>query len=242
MDSETDAASASETLTAHEIARNIIEKYECKLLKKYISELSLPEEDGKQTLSLAAELLNPDADDKALNDYRSERLEMIAAPVEDCLRRIGRVIPEGALNFLCAEYLRELRAVAAAAAELIAEEKHGDLCCLIANEYIERRKRCLGSKLIAVHLVIDKDSMRLYNGKGQEITDEYSAYVPYEDRRRYSRSDLVLSAMVDIAPRSIYVYGGESNLRMLRRIQLMFTGVMLEEGTFRSESDMSSYE
>lgn len=229
---EKNPVSFDETIAAHDIARTVIEKYEGKLLKRYISELLLSEEDEEQAFMLAAELLNPSEDDKALSGYRAERLRMIAEPVEDCLRRVGRVIPEGALNFLCAAYRCELRAVAAAAAELIAEEKHGDLCCLIANEYIERRKHRLGSKLIAVHLVIEEDSMRLYNGSCQEITDRYSAYVPYEDRCRYSRSDLVLSAMVDIAPRSIYVYGGESNLKMLRRIQLMFTGVMPVEGKF----------
>ncbi|MGN1097669.1 MAG: sporulation protein YtxC, partial [Clostridia bacterium] len=123
-----------------------------------------------------------------------------------------------------------IHSICAAAAELIAEERHGDLCCLIANEYIEKRKHCLGSKLIAVHLVIDGDEVELYDGARREITGQYSAYLPQEDRVRYTKSDLVLSAMVDIAPRSIYVYGGESNLKLLRRIQLMFSNVYPVEG------------
>ena len=213
---------------ARGIAAEIMRKYEGRLLHRYVSDLCLPPEESEQVCLLAEELLTPTEDDEELMDYFEQRLEMISAPIEDCLKRIDFIIPRGALNFLCGVYRSELRAVTMAAAELIAEERHGDLCCLIANEFIERRKHCLGSKLIAVHLVIDEDTMSLYNGSWHEITDEYSAYIPPEDRRRYSRSDLVLSAMVDIAPRSIYVYGGEKNLKMLRRIQLMFSGVMVQ--------------
>lgn len=226
LDRQIKVIPGKEAEIARKIALTIIDKYEGRLLKKYITEMFLTEEDEEQVYSLAEELLNPSDDDEPLLRYRIERLEMIASPIEACLAHTDIIIPRGALNFLCTPYRCELRAVAAAAAELIAEERHGDLCCLIANEYIEKRKHSLGSKLIAVHLVIGEDSMKLYNGSWHEITDEYSAYIPAEDRRRYSQSDLVLSAMVDIAPRSIYVYGGENNLKMLRRVQLMFTGVM----------------
>lgn len=213
---------------AHLIAAEIMRKYENRLLCRSISELGLPPDESEKIRLLASELLSPKDDDGELRGYREQRLEMLAAPIEDCLKRTTFIIPKGALNFLCGVYRSEIRAVAMAAAELIAEERHGDLCCLIANEYIEKRKHCLGSKLIAVHLVIGEDTMSLYNGNRHEITDEYSAYIPPEDRRRYSRSDLVLSAMVDIAPRSIYVYGGENNLKMLRRVQLMFSGVVIQ--------------
>lgn len=228
LDLKFKSAPGGEAQAAREIALEIIKSRELRLLKKYIAEIPIPEDDQSQVLALASELLNPSCGDETLCGYRLERIDMIAAPIEACLRAHGSVIPAGALNFACGVYHSELKAVAAAAAELIAEERHGDLCCLIAGEYIERRKHRLGSKLIAVHLVIDGDGMSLYNGSWREITDEYSAYIPPEDRQRYSRSDLVLSAMVDIAPRSIYVYGAESNLKMLRRIQLMFTGVMLQ--------------
>ena len=217
---------------ADAVARELIDKYELRLLKRYVRGLGLSVEDEKRALLLAAELLSPPEDDELLCNYRRERLEMIAAPIEDCLRRTGSIIPLGAWNFLCDGYRRELRTVCSAAAELIAEERHGDLCCLIAGEYIEKRMRSLGSKLIAVHLVIDGDEVSLYDGAHREITDKYSAYLPAEDRRRYSHSDLVLSAMVDIAPRSIYVYGGETNYRLLRRVQLMFGGVHPMEGKF----------
>lgn len=216
--------------TARKIALEIIESYENSFLKREIYKLSIPRDDRKAVHILGTELLNPRGDDELLNGYRNERIEMIARPVEQAMKGKKYFIPIGAVNFLCGEYKRELKAVAAAAAELIARERHGDLCCLIANEYIERRKHRMGSKLIAVHLVIEKDSMNLYDGSHREITDKYSAYIPDEDRRNYSQSDLVLSAMVDIAPRNIYVYGGENNLKMLRRVQLMFTGVKLAEG------------
>ncbi len=210
---------------ARKIAREIVEHRELKIIKKYIDQTAIDSDEAIQALLLCAELLCPPAGDKALEEYRRQRIEMIAAPIEECLSRTDFIIPMGALNFLCGAYRRELKAICAAAEELIAEERHGDLCCLIANEYIERRKHCLGSKLIAVHLVIDGDNVSLYDGNRREITDKYSAYLPDEDRRRYTRSDLVLSAMVDIAPRSIYVYGGSTNLKLLRRIQLMFTNV-----------------
>ncbi len=213
--------------TAGKIAREIMEKYETVFLKKYVIEAGVPREDVTEALMLAKELLEPSDGDEALRSYRKEWEKMISRSVEKAMEGKKRFIPMGAVNFLCGEYRREIKAVAAASAELIARERHGDLCCLIAGEYIERRMHHLGSKLIAVHLVIDRDGMSLYNGRWQEITDEYSAYIPEEDRIRYSRSDLVLSAMVDIAPRSIYVYGGENNLKMLRRVQLMFSGVKM---------------
>lgn len=215
---------------ATDIAREIIDKYEIRLLRRYIKGLKLPKPDADQVFLLAAELLNPSGDDEMLSRYHTERLGMIAAPIEDCLKRVDYIIPMGVLNFLCSSYRCELRTICAAAAELIEEERHGDLCCMIAGEYIEKRKRCLGSKLIAVHLVIDGEDVQLYDGSRREITEEYSSYLPWEDRRRYSHSDLVLSAMVDIAPRSIYVYGGETNFRLLRRIQLMFSGVHPVDG------------
>ncbi|MCH5187554.1 MAG: hypothetical protein J1F63_04070 [Oscillospiraceae bacterium] len=228
LDQKISVVHGRENELAKDIAAEIMRKYENRLLRRYVSDLCLPSEESEQIYLLAAELLTPADDDEELQGYWEQRLEMISAPIEDCLKRIDFIIPRGVLNFLCGIYRSEICAVAMAAAELIAEERHGDLCCLIANEFIERRKHRLGSKLIAVHLVIDEDTMSLYNGSWHEITDEYSAYIPPEDRRRYSRSDLVLSAMVDIAPRSIYVYGGEKNLKMLRRIQLMFSGVMVQ--------------
>lgn len=217
-------------LLAGKIAREIIDKHEIRLLKQYIRSMELPPGDADQVFLLAAELLNPSDNDEMLRRYRSERLAMISAPIEECIRRVDYIIPMGALNFLCENYRCELKTICLAAAELIEEERHGDLCCLIAGEYIEKRMHCLGSKLIAVHLVIDGDNVELYDGSRREITEEYSSYLPYEDRRRYSHSDLVLSAMVDIAPRSIYVYGGESNFKLLRRIQLMFSGVHPVDG------------
>lgn len=234
LDLEIEILPGAEAAAAREIALAIMDEYEGRLLRKYISEMFLPPDDNEQVCLLAGELLCPsDEDDETLCGYRAERIDMIAAPVEACLKRHRKIVPRGAYNFLCTAYRCELRAVAAAAAELIAEERHGDLCCLIANEYIEKRKHSLGSKLVAVHLVIDEDSMSLYNADHREITDEYSAYIPPEDRLRYTRSDLVLSAMVDIAPRSIYVYGGENNLKLLRRVQLMFTGVMPQDVEWR---------
>ncbi len=214
------------------MAREIIDKYEPRLLRGCIRRLNLPAPDAEQALELAEELLSPAKDDELLNSYRLERQAMIAAPIEDCLTRTDFIIPLGALNFLCESYRRELRTVCAAAAELIAEERHGDLCCLIAGEYVEKRMRRMGSKLIAVHLVIDGDDAQLYDGARREITQEYSTYLPEEDRRRYSHCDLVLSAMVDIAPRTVYVYGGETNYRLLRRIQLMFPCVRTVDGDF----------
>lgn len=210
---------------ALEIAREIIDKYEPRLLRRYVRRLELDAEDAERAGILAADLLHPSEDDELSERYRRQRLELIAAPIEDCLSRTDFIIPAGALNFLCEGYRCELRTVCLAAAELIEEERHGDLCCLIAGEYIERRMHRLGSKLIAVHLVVSGDDVELFDGGRREITDEYSAYLPLEDRLRYSHSDLVLSALVDIAPRSIYVYGGDTNLKLLRRLQLMFPGV-----------------
>ncbi len=218
--------SGSEKELADAIAAEIIEKYELKLLRRYITELGPLPDVGDEIYALAAGLL--EADDDELTDYRKKRCEMISVSIAERIKSFKSVIPRGALNFLCDDYRAELAAIAAAAAELIAEERHGDICCLIAGEYIERRMHSMGSKLIAVHLVIGEDSMSLYDGHWTEITDEYSSYIPSEDRSRYTRSDLVLSALVDIAPRSIYVYGGENNLKMLRRVQLMFSGVMVQ--------------
>ncbi len=215
---------------AMNIAREIIDKYEPVLLRRYIRRLDLDPKDGERVRLLAEELLCPSEDDGLSERYRSQRLELLAAPIEERLSGVDFIIPAGALNFLCEGYRCELRTVCLAAAELIEEERHGDMCCLIAGEYIEKRMHRLGSKLIAVHLVIDGDNVELYDGARREITEQYSAYLPYEDRRRYSHSDLVLSAMVDIAPRSIYVYGGESNFKLLRRLQLMFTGVHPVDG------------
>lgn len=212
---------------AERTAAEIINSHEGRFLKKEIASANVPREDLDAVFLLAWELLNPKDDDKLLQEYRDERKKMISCSIENATRGKKYFIPSGAVNFLCGEYKKELRAVAVAAKELIARERHGDLCCLIANEYIERRKHTMGSKLIAVHLVIEKDTMKLYDAAHREITDKYSAYIPIEDRPSYSQSDLVLSAMVDIAPRSIYVYGGENNLKMLRRVQLMFTGVKL---------------
>lgn len=214
------------------LAREIIDKCEPKLLRSFIRRMDLSPSDAEQALELAAELLDPAEDDRMLKEYRLERQEMVAADIEDCLCRTDFIIPMGALNFLCEDYRRELRSVCAAAAELIAEERHGDLCCLIAGEYIEKRMRRLGSKLIAVHLVIDGEDASLYDGAHREITGKYSAWLPEEDRQRYSHCDLVLSAMVDIAPRTVYVYGGETNYRLLRRIQLMFPCVRTADGDF----------
>ena len=218
---------------ALKIAREIIDKQERRLLDHYIRRLGLSREDEERARLLAEELLRPTESDELLERYFRQRLELLAAPIEDCLSRVDFIIPRGVLNFLCDGYRCELRTVCLAAAELIEEERHGDLCCLIAGEYIEKRMHRLGSKLIAVHLVIDGERVELYDGSRREITEEYSAYLPLEDRRRYSHSDLVLSAMVDIAPRSVYVYGGESNFKLLRRIQLMFTGVHPMEGELR---------
>ncbi len=211
---------------ADAIAEEIIAKYELRLLRRYIREIGPLPEVEDEIYVLAAELLT--ANDAELAEYREKRREMISASIAERIKGFKSVIPRGALNFLCDDYRAELAAIAAAAAELIAEERHGDICCLIAGEYIERRMRRMGSKLLAVHLVIGEDTMSLYDGRWAEITDEYSSYIPPEDRSRYSRSDLVLSALVDIAPRSIYVYGGENNLKMLRRVQLMFSGVMVQ--------------
>ncbi|MGN1098269.1 MAG: hypothetical protein ACI4SS_05170, partial [Clostridia bacterium] len=52
--------------TAVKIAREIIDKYELKILKQYIRRLSLPEEDAEQVLLLSAELLNPSDSDEVL--------------------------------------------------------------------------------------------------------------------------------------------------------------------------------
>ncbi len=221
--------------SAREIAVKLMEEYEGRLLKKYISELPLAKEDAEQAFELACELLSPEEGDSELENYREERLGLLEKPVKESLRKFGFVNPSGVINFCAEGYRREIRAVASAAAELIAEEKHGDLCCLIAGEYIERRRPCHGTKLVAVHLVKNGECMCLFDACHREITDEYSAYLPERDRERYSRSDLVLSALVDIAPRSIYVYGWESNLKLLRRIQLMFTGVRLQEGKYLLE-------
>lgn len=210
---------------AAKIAREIVDKYELKILKQYISGLPVSKEDADQIFLLSAQLLDPPGMDGELVQYRRERRRMISKSLEERICNFGSIYPMGVLNFLCSDYKREVRMVGAAAAELIAEERHGDLCCLIAGEYIERRKHVLGSKLIAVHLVIDGESVSLYDGTGSEITLRYSSYIPQEDRLRYSHSDLVLSAMVDIAPRNVYVYGGETNLKLLRRIQLMFANV-----------------
>ncbi len=214
---------------AAKIAREIVDKYELKILKQYISGLPVSKEDADQILLLAAQLLDPPGTDGELVRYRRERRRMISQNLEKRIKNFGSVYPMGVLNFLCGNYKREVRTVGAAAAELIAEERHGDMCCLIAGEYIEKRKHILGSKLIAVHLVINGESVSLYDGTGREITLQYSSYIPQEDRLRYTHSDLVLSAMVDIAPRNVYVYGGETNLKLLRRIQLMFSNVFLCE-------------
>ena len=211
---------------AVQITGEIMERFEKPLLKKITeAEFSFsPPSERAEILNIAlrhASVKNGDALD---NIHYERRKALIREQAEEYLRENNYIIINGFVNFRLEDYKNELKNLCHDAAEELYAMREYDEFLNMLSFFISVQS----PKENLVHIVKKDGILRILNKRHKDITNHYceEAIFSGED---FGAEDIVLSALITIAPRKIMIHDKKENERIYDTIASVFPDVEFTE-------------
>jgi len=184
---------------AHVLAEYLIEEREQHLLKQLVDKdcKSFSQEEQTRILFLARKLLHGEG---LLHLGRYGKLR---DRLREFLESHRHINPEGFLRFRWPHYIEDLRHVVARAVdEFVAEKEYLEFVRLL-RYFVEIQE----PKLPLVHVTTDAHGFcQVYDATHRQLYHEYLGSFDEEDDLEVSYEDLVISALITMAPRHIILH------------------------------------
>lgn len=211
---------------ATQITEEIMAHYEKPLLKK-IAESEFPHSSPVERMEIVS-LAISHADGNSLDVMDAIHYERRRALIEekalDFLKENGSIIINGFVNFRLGEYKDELRNLCHDAAEEIYAMREYD-------EFMNMLRFFVSVQAPKENTVYIKNSggvLKIYNKRHRDITDFYCEESVFSDEG-FTREDIILSALITIAPRKIVIHGKRESERIYDTISNVFSNVEFTE-------------
>ena len=207
---------------AAQITGEIMERFEKPLLKK-ITESEFfysPPSERAEILGIALKHASGESTDAMDTIHYERRKALIREQAEEYLRENNYIIINGFVNFRLEDYKNELKNLCHDAAEELYAMREYDEFLNMLSFFISVQS----PKETVVHIVKRGGVLRILNKRHKDITDQYceEAIFGGED---FSVEDIVLSALITIAPRKIVIHDKKEYERIYDTITSVFPDV-----------------
>lgn len=207
---------------AREISAEIMEKYEPQLLKAITQrEYSFaPQTDRVRIYDIALENSQPGGERIMNAIHYNRRKAIIEECAENYLKENDVFILDGFINFRLEEYKKELRDIVYSAGEeyvAIREyEEFLDMLRFFVSVQSPRED--------TVHIIKNGGRLCVLNKRKKDITTVYANEFS-ETEEELTNEDIVLSALISIAPLHIVIHDDSANDKIYETIKEIFSDV-----------------
>ena len=207
---------------AVQITGEIMEHYEKPLLKKITeTEFSFsPPGERAQIYSIALKHASADSDETMDIIHFERRKALICEQTMDYLKENKCIIINGFVNFRLEDYKAELKNLCHDAAEELYAMREYDEFLNMLSFFISVQS----PKEPLVHIVRNNGLLRIHNKRHKDITERYCEDALFPDEN-FTQEDILLSALIAIAPRKILIHDKAENERIYDTITQVFTDV-----------------
>ncbi len=199
-----------------------MERFEKPLLKKITeSEFSYsPPSERAQILELALKHASGKSLDAMDAIHYERRKALIREQAEEFLKENNYIIINGFVNFRLEDYKNELKNLCHDAADELYAMREYDEFLNMLSFFISVQS----PKETLVHIIKTNGVLRILNKRHKDITEHYceEALFSGED---FGAEDIVLSALITIAPRKIVIHDKKENERIYDTIASVFPDV-----------------
>lgn len=207
---------------ALKITGEIMSHYEKPLLKR-ITEHEFPyapQNERMEIFNLALKHASPESTDAMDTIHYERRRALIQEQALNYLKDNSYIIINGFVNFRLEEYKNELRNLCHDAAEELYALREYDEFMNMLRFFVSVQ----APKEQIVHLVKTDGIMKLHNKRHKDITGRYCENAVFSDEG-FSPEDIVLSALITIAPRKIVIHDKCENERIYDTLVSVFPEV-----------------
>lgn len=212
---------------AVQITGEIMTNYEKPLLKR-ITEHEFPYAppgERMEIFNLALKHASADSSDAMDTIHYERRKALIKEQALDYLKENSYIIINGFVNFRLEEYKNELRNLCHDAAEELYAMREYDEFMNMLRFFVSVQ----APKEPLVHLIKTDGVMRIHNKRHKDITDRYCEEAVFSDEG-FTPEDIVLSALITIAPRKIIIHDSRENERIYDTLVSVFSDVEFVNG------------
>lgn len=211
---------------AVQITGEIMSRFEKPLLKK-ITENEFPyapQSEKAEIFNLALKHANAESSDIMDTIHYERRRALIEEQTTDYLKENNFIIINGFVNFRLEEYKNELKNLCLDAAEELYAMREYDEFINMLRFFVSVQ----APKESVVHIVKKDGFIRLHNKKNRDITKIYCENSLF-DEEGFTQEDIILSALITIAPRRIIIHEKCENERIYETISSVFPDVEFTE-------------
>jgi len=198
------------------LADYLVEELEHGILRQFLEEEFrwFTSEEQDKIIALAREMLS-------LGEARRlPRQSALCLHLAEFLERNRHINTEGFLHFRLAQYRADLRdALSQAVEEYLAEKEYQEFVRLL-RYFVEIQE----PKLPVVHVLIDSEGFcQIYDKQYRRLYHEYLESFDQEQDTEASYEDLVISALITLAPHKVVLHrDGSNRAEMYDTIRLVF--------------------
>lgn len=206
------------------LSKVIIKEYEKKILLRLIEQNYCYFNKYDKLAIYKNALQNIDLDNKAIVSYRNS---IIYTKLKEYLNTSNDIVIDGFVNFRLREYEEELQEIIDIAVEDFLVEKE-------YQEFIKLLKYFVSVQVPrynVVHIRRKNNGYIILNEQEKDITEECIAEFKNEYAAAdFKLDDLLLSAMISMAPNKIYVHQAEKieNKELLRTLESIFENKLIK--------------
>lgn len=207
---------------AAEISDEIMTNYEKPLLKR-ITEHEFPYSSHGERLeifNLALKHARGESADVMDIIHYERRKSLIEEQTRNYLKENNFIIIDGFVNFRLEEYKNELKNLCLDAAEELYAMREYDEFMNMLRFFVSVQ----APKEPLVHLIKTEGMIRIHNKRLRDITKVYCENSLF-DEEGFSQEDIILSALITIAPRKIIIHDSQDKERIYDTISNVFSQV-----------------
>lgn len=211
---------------AMQITGEIMTKYEKPLLYK-ITEHEFPyapRGEKMEIFNLALSHANAQSNDVMDKVHYERRKALITEQALSYLKDNSYIILNGFVNFRLEEYKNELRNLCHDAAEELSAMREYDEFMNMLRFFVSVQ----APKEPLIHIAKKDGVLRIYNKRHRDITNRYSEETVFFEEG-FTTEDILLSALITIAPRKIIIHDRCENEKIYDTIANVFSDVEFTE-------------
>ena len=207
---------------AGQISNEILAKVEAPLLYKITDREFpfMPQSEKQEIYNIALKNSHPCEDDLMGKMLYNRRKALIEESALDYLKENSYIILSGFVNFRLEEYKNELKKLCHNAAEEFSALREYDEFLNMLKFFVSVQS----PKEKSVHIIKKGDSLRIFNKWHKDITDYYAEEFAFTTEE-FTGDDIMLSALITIAPRKIIVHDKRENDKIYDTLASVFSEV-----------------
>lgn len=207
---------------AGQISNEILTKVEAPLLYKITDREFpfMPQSEKQEIYNIALKISHPCEDDLMGKMLYNRRKALIEESALDYLKENSYIILSGFINFRLEEYKNELKKLCHNAAEEFSALREYDEFLNMLRFFVSVQS----PKEKSVHIIKKGDSLRIFNKWHKDITDFYAEEFAFTTEE-FTGDDIMLSALITIAPRKIIVHDKRENDKIYDTLAAVFSEV-----------------